>query len=281
MIDTTNNKEVIDQLEFLKNRLHEDDSIAALDYAIKYLQSHNAFWIYQTTRKYDIYKCSHCGYIWIDDEGLPDYCCDCGYQMSEHEDNEEYRREELEIIKRFEEDNKEEEKQMKNPTELLQTLIGYFKTEEQFAKGANDIKVLWGHPLSEYISALNRAIEVLNEHDLTTSAIEQALDNLQNNTKLISTKDKQEKMDIQQALSVLKDMHKANKHLSNQDDMGNRKDSFKEAADALAIAIESLETPKYLYNLLQCVDGKIYTIGNSEEYKETNCANCKYKNEEQ
>ena len=34
MIDVTNNKELIDQLEFLKNRLHEDDSIAALDAVI-------------------------------------------------------------------------------------------------------------------------------------------------------------------------------------------------------------------------------------------------------
>lgn len=195
MIDTTNNKEVIEQLEFLKNRLHEDDSIAALTYAIKYLQPHNAYWIYQTTRKYNIYKCSHCGYIWVDDEGLPNYCCDCGYEMNEYEFNEEYKRKELERI--------------------------------------------------------NNAIQHV-----------------------------QKDMDIQQALSILKDMYKAHNHLSNQDDMGNRKDSFKESADALAIAIKSLETPKYLYNLLQCINGKIYTIGNSEEFKETNCANCKYKNKE-
>lgn len=39
MIDATNDKEVIDQLEFLKNRLHEDDSIAALNRAINNLKN--------------------------------------------------------------------------------------------------------------------------------------------------------------------------------------------------------------------------------------------------
>lgn len=43
MIDVTNDKEVIDQLEFLKNRLHEDDSIAALDRAINQIK--NEQWI--------------------------------------------------------------------------------------------------------------------------------------------------------------------------------------------------------------------------------------------
>ncbi len=50
MIDITNDKQVIDQLEFLKNRLHEDDSIAALDCVINRMKDEQ--WKYTNEGNY-------------------------------------------------------------------------------------------------------------------------------------------------------------------------------------------------------------------------------------
>ena len=74
-----------------------------------------------------------------------------------------------------------------------------------------------------------------------------------------------------------KDMYKANQSLSECDDFDDRKDSFKESAEALAIAIKSLEEPKYRYNLLQCVHGKLYQIDATNSFEDTSCENCSYK----
>ncbi len=46
-----------------------------------------------------MYGCSNCGYIWVDDEGLPDYCPHCGFEMKEHIGNKLLREEQLKALK--------------------------------------------------------------------------------------------------------------------------------------------------------------------------------------